>query len=134
MAMNREWILQTREARRTFANATWVPLRAYRKETIGQAQVTEVGYVSEVFACGSVAFPPEHREVAEQLGWSDLGIDHAAQPYAYDDGHYEMGSIEFFNRVDSEFYAWNKPLHEKKPFDRLFPYAEYKNSNAYGAD
>jgi hypothetical protein len=100
MAMNREWILQTREARRTFANATWVPLRAYRKETFSQAHVTEVGYVSEVFACGSVAFPPEHREVAEQLGWTDLGVDHAAQPYAYADGHYSP--IDQFQYNDKE--------------------------------
>lgn len=86
--MNRDWILQTRETRRSFANATWVPLRAAQDDEQGQARVTEVGYVSEFFGCGSVAFPPQHREVAEQLSWRDLGIGHSARPYAYKDGYY----------------------------------------------
>lgn len=36
--------------------------------------MTEVGHVSDVFACGSVAFPNKHRELAERLSWSDVGI------------------------------------------------------------
>ena len=86
--MNRDWILQTRETRRSFANATWVPLRAAQDDEQGQARVTELGYVSEFFGCGSVAFPPQHREAAEKLSWSDLGIGHSARPYAYKDGYY----------------------------------------------
>lgn len=86
--MNRDWILQTRETRRSFASATWVPLRASKDDEQGKAQVTEVGYVSEFFGCGSVAFPPQQREVAEKLSWSDLGIGHSARPYAYEDGYY----------------------------------------------
>lgn len=100
VAMNQEWILQKRETRRLFSNATWVPLRASCNEEHGHATVTEVGYVSEYFGCGSVAFPPEHREVAEQLGWSDLGIGHSARPYAYDDGYYS--SIDQYQRNDKE--------------------------------
>lgn len=86
--MNRDWVLQTRETRRSFANATWVPLRASQDDEQGKARVTQVGYVSEFFGCGSVAFPPQHREVAEKLSWSDLGIGHSARPYAYEDGYY----------------------------------------------
>lgn len=86
LAMNRDWILQTKEARRAFAEATWVPLRASHDDE--QGEVRKVGYVSEYFGCGSVAFPPENREVAERLGWSDIGIGHNVQPYAYEDGHY----------------------------------------------
>ncbi|MBG0869206.1 hypothetical protein H0X91_04380 [Burkholderia sp. 9777_1386] len=98
--MNQDWILQTRETRRLFANATWVPLRASRDEEQGAAAVKEVGYVSEYFGCGSVAFPPENREIAENLGWSDLGIGHRARPYAYDDGHYSP--IDQYQRNDKE--------------------------------
>lgn len=86
--MDKDWILQVRETRRSFANATWVPLRASQDDKQGQAQVTEVGYISEFFGCGSVAFPPQHREDAEKLSWSDLGIGHSARPYAYKDGYY----------------------------------------------
>ena len=86
LAMNQDWILQTKETRRTFANATWIPLRASSTEETGEVQ--DIGYISEVFACGSVAFPPEHRTFAEGLGWTDIGLAHHAQPYAYEDGHY----------------------------------------------
>lgn len=86
--MNQDWILQKKETHRTFFNATWVPLRMSRNDEHGRARVTEAGYVSELFACGSVAFPPEHREIAEKLGWSDIGIAHSARPYAYEDGYY----------------------------------------------
>src|SRR5450830_896569 len=72
--MNQDWILQKKETRRIFANATWVPLRASSNDEHGQVRVTEIGYVSEFFGCGSVAFPPEHREVAERLSWSDIGM------------------------------------------------------------
>ena len=48
----------------------------------------EIGYVGDVFACGSVAFPKQHREFAERLSWSDIGIGHTVAPYAYSDGHY----------------------------------------------
>jgi hypothetical protein len=84
--MNQEWVLQTKETRRTFSSATWVPLRASCDDE--QGEVRDIGYVSEYFGCGSVAFPPEHREVAERLGWSDIGIGRNVQPYAYGDGYY----------------------------------------------
>lgn len=44
----------------------------------------------------------------------------------FKDGSYEMGTRDFFNRIDQEFYSWNKPLHNKRPFDKLFPFEKYK--------
>lgn len=96
--MNQDWILQKKETRRAFSSATWVPLRAYINDEKGE--VRNIGYVSEYFGCGSVAFPPEHREVAEQLCWSSIGISHSAQPYAYEDGYYS--SIEQYQYNDKE--------------------------------
>jgi ubiquinone/menaquinone biosynthesis C-methylase UbiE len=46
---------------------------------------------------------------------------------AYADGAFEPGTPEFFDRLDREFYSWNTPLHDARPFGRLFPY------DAYGA-
>jgi 2-polyprenyl-3-methyl-5-hydroxy-6-metoxy-1,4-benzoquinol methylase len=43
----------------------------------------------------------------------------------YKDGIAEIGSREFFEAADRQFYAWNTPLHETRPFGRIFPYAEY---------
>lgn len=96
--MSEDWILQTKETRRTFANATWVPLRASCNDE--QGNVKNIGYVAEYFGCGSVAFPPEHRDVAEPLSWSSIGIGCNVQPYAYEDGHYS--SIEQYQYNDKE--------------------------------
>jgi len=96
--MNQEWVLQQKETRRTFSRATWVPLRAYYNDEHGNVQ--KIGHVSETFGCGSVAFPPEHREVAEKLSWCDIGIGHHVRPYAYEDGYYS--SIEQYQINDKE--------------------------------
>ncbi|MCA8277647.1 hypothetical protein LGN17_34755 [Burkholderia sp. AU30280] len=109
--MNRDWILQTKETRRTFAEATWVPLRASHNDDRGD--VREVGYVSEYFGCGSVAFPPEHREVAERLSWSDIGIGHNVQPYAYEDGHYSP--------IDQYQYNDKEPIGVELVFEHPQP-------------
>lgn len=45
----------------------------------------------------------------------------------YQEGSYQIGSREFFERLDAEFYSWNRPLHAHRPFDRLFPYEEYSD-------
>ncbi len=95
--MDQDWILQKKETR-TFSNATWVPLRASCNDEQGDVQ--DIGYVSEFFGCGSVAFPPEHREVAERLSWSGIGIGCSVQPYAYEDGYYS--SIEQYQYNDKE--------------------------------
>ncbi len=96
--MEKDWILQKKETRRAFANATWVPLRASCNDE--QGNVNNIGYVAEYFGCGSVAFPPEHRDVAERLSWSSIGIACNVQPYAFEDGHYS--SIEQYQYNDKE--------------------------------
>jgi len=96
--MNQDWILQKKETRRAFSSATWVPLRASSNEE--QGEVSNIGYVREYFGCGSVAFPPVHRELAERLSWSDIGIGCSVQPYAYEDGYYS--SVEKYQYNDRE--------------------------------
>lgn len=96
--MDKDWILQTKEIRRSFSNATWIPLRESREEERGN--VKEIGYVDEYFGCGSAAFPPEQREFAETLTWSDLGIGRGGTPYAYEDGYY--ASVEQYQYNDKE--------------------------------
>ncbi|AHG19380.1 hypothetical protein Z042_06920 [Chania multitudinisentens RB-25] len=96
--MNQDWILQKKETRRAFSNATWVPLRTSINDE--QGEVKKIGYISEFFGCGSVAFPPEHKGTAEQLSWSDIGIGCKAHPYAYEDGYYS--SIEQYLYNDKE--------------------------------
>jgi SAM-dependent methyltransferase len=61
--------------------------------------------------------------------WRDNPMTYAAEHGRtdYGDARYEMGSVEFFDRLDREFYSWNRPLHRDRPFDRLFPFADYTN-------
>ncbi len=96
--MNQDWILQKKETRRTFSRSTWVPLRASINDEKGDCKYT--GHVGEYFGCGSVAFPPEHREIAEKASWSDIGIGCTPQPYAYEDGYYS--TIEQYQWNDKE--------------------------------
>lgn len=109
--MNKEWILLKRETLRTFSKATWIPLRAYHNDENGTS--TQIGYVSDCFACGSVAFPPEHRERAEGLSWGDIGIGHNALPYAYEDGYYAP--------IDQYHYSDKEPIGVELVFEHPQP-------------
>lgn len=112
LVMNQEWILQTNETRRTYSNATWVPLRASINDEKGD--VKNIGYISEYFGCGSAAFPPEHRKlVEERLGWSDIGIGHTVAPYAYEDGYY--APIDQFQHNDKEPIGVNLVFEHPQP-------------------
>jgi len=109
--MNETWILQTSEIRRPFARATWIPLRASQNEE--QLGLKDVGYVSDLFACGSVAFPKQHRELAEGLSWSDIGIGHTVAPYAYADGRYSP--IDEYQYNDKEPAGVNLVFEHPQP-------------------
>ncbi len=109
--MNEAWILQASEIRRLFSRATWVPLRASLNDENGS--VKKIGYVGDVFACGSVAFPKQHRKFAERLSWSDIGIGHTVGPYAYSDGHYSP--IDEYQYNDKEPIGINLVFEHPRP-------------------
>lgn len=98
--MNQDWILQKKETRRTFSKSTWVPLRAALETEHGD--IKKVSYTKEFFGCGSVAFSPEHREIAEKLSWSDIGLSGTIGPYAYEDG--------FYSTIDEYQYNDKQPI------------------------
>lgn len=51
------------------------------------------------------------------------GATHGQTNYA--GGLVERGSRKFFEQADRRFYSWNTPLHDHRPFGRLFPYDRY---------
>lgn len=59
-----------------------------------------------------------------QNWWRDNPMTYASEHGRtdYKDGQHDLGTLGFFERLDREFYGWNKPLHGRRPFDRLFPY------------
>lgn len=109
--MNQDWILQTKETRRTFSKSTWVPLRASCDDE--KLNVKNIGYTSEFFGCGSVAFLPEHREAAEKLSWSDIGIGSTIGPYAYENG--------FYSTIDEYQYNDKEPIGVHLVFELPLP-------------
>jgi SAM-dependent methyltransferase len=54
------------------------------------------------------------------------GKTHGKTDYDAGDRAYRMGTREFFERLDREFYSWNRPLHTERPFDVIFPYDAYR--------
>ncbi len=96
--MDKDWILQQKETRRTFSKSTWIPLR--QSSDNEQGNVKDIGYTNEFFGCGSVAFPPENREVAEDLSWGEIGIGSMISPYAYKDGYYSTIDEYQYNDKD----------------------------------
>jgi len=96
--MDKDWILQQKETRRTFSKSTWIPLR--QSSDYEQGNVKDIGYTNEFFGCGSVAFPPENREVAEDLSWGEIGIGSTIAPYAYKDGYYSTIDEYQYNDKD----------------------------------
>jgi hypothetical protein len=109
--MDKDWILHTKETRRSFSNSTWVSLRASNESEKGRHD--EIGYVKEYFGCGSAAFPQEQRGFADTLSWSDIGIGRGAQPYAYEDGYY--ASVEQYQYHD------RKPIGVRLVFEHPQP-------------
>lgn len=95
---NSDWILQVKETRRIFSNSAWVPLRELSNKEQGNFQ--DVGYTSDFFGCGSVAFPPEQRERADKFGWQQVGTGHRTSSYAYENGYYSP--IEQYEYNDQE--------------------------------
>lgn len=98
--MDQDWILQKKETRRAFSKSTWVPLRAAVDNEHGN--VKNVGYSNEFFGCGSVAFSPENREIADKLSWGDIGLSRTIGPYAYEDG--------FYSAIDEYQYNNKEPI------------------------
>ncbi len=110
--MNKDWVLLTKETRRRFSGATWVPLRASQTTNNG-LDVRQVGVIEEVFALGSVAIPPEHKEIGDGLKWNDIGIVHNVQPYAYEDGYYSP--IDQYQYNDKEPIGVNLIFEHPQP-------------------
>lgn len=68
----------------------------------------------------------EADEIAKWWGSRPMTYGRVHGGTDYRDGTVEIGSREFFEAADRQFYAWNAPLHDSRPFGRLFPYDRYR--------
>jgi hypothetical protein len=94
-----QWFLMPEVRRRRLATAVWVPLR--QSETLHhEGEDGKLGEREEILCVGSVAIYPQHRQLAEGLGWSDIGLIHGAMPYAFRDGRYKPVDAFMYNDTD----------------------------------
>lgn len=70
--------------KRRLSNAVWIPLRADETSVVGESG--HLGFEEDFFGLGSVAFPAKHRQRAESLDWSDIGLSHESGSEALADG------------------------------------------------
>lgn len=94
--MDQLWFEMPQYRKRSMDSAAWIPL--YAIEAIERIGVYgHAGYRKDFFGCGTVAVPVAQRELAEKIGWSDLGI-----------GRHYRGCIENGSYVpaDVSFQSW----------------------------
>lgn len=76
----------------------------------------------------------ERKKTGVRDWWAEApmtyGAHHGETEYRDEHGaadKVELGSREFFERVDKTFYSWNRPLHtEDGYFAKIFPYEHYR--------
>src|SRR5262245_4961211 len=91
-----QWFEMQEIRRRKVATSIWVPLR--QSELIeARGKRWEVGYREERACASSLAIAPQHRQIGDRLGWSDIGLIHTPQPYAFKDGRYKPADVYLHN-------------------------------------
>ncbi|MCH8097753.1 MAG: hypothetical protein IID53_11815 [Proteobacteria bacterium] len=89
--MDQVWFELGDVRKRRLEGSVWIPLRAiHSKMTSGKSG--HIGYREEFFGAGSVAVFGKHRNEAETLGWTDIGIsnEHAG---CIQDGRYVPSDV-----------------------------------------
>jgi hypothetical protein len=90
-----KWFEMMELRRRKFADAVWIPLRAVVTLPEGEG-------IEELVFCGSVAFPPDKRAKAEELGWSHLGAGRQTGPYAFRSHRYKAAEAFQINEGEDD--------------------------------
>lgn len=70
----------------------------------------------------------DSRQIADWWAANPMTYGDRHGDAAFVERHYELGSMDFFQRVDREFLSWNHPLHGRRPFERIFPYHRYRGA------
>lgn len=98
------WFEMADLRRRQLDSAVWIPLRA-TNSIQASGEYATAGYKEEFFGAATIAVPVDQKNLAEGLGWSDVGISHDHGPYVQD-GRYvpvdvaiERGGLEALRLV-----------------------------------
>ena len=119
MLKDRDWLLQSKETRGMFADATWIP---YRKAVVMRTgEVCGLDYYLEFFGLRSMAFYEQLKSYAKKhFVWSDIGLHQGFYPYSDQDAYvtvhnfYDLGCKEIIGvRL---VYKYAEPVSRKRLF------------------
>lgn len=74
--MNQSWFEMQDLKKRKLDNSVWVPIRA-QKSIKNNVDYGKLGYQEEFIGHGSLMIPIEHKDITNDLSWSDIGISHS---------------------------------------------------------
>lgn len=116
MPKDLDWLLQSKETHRRFADATWIPLRKSVKTQTGD--VCDPHYCEEFFGLGSMAFFERFKPYAEEhFDWSDIGLHQGFYPYSDQESYVTVH--DFYDREGKEIigvrlvYEYAEPVSKK---------------------
>ena len=116
MPKDLNWLLQSKETRRRFADATWIPLRKSVKTQTDD--VCDPDYCLDFLGLGSMAFFERFKPCAEKhFGWSDIGLHQGFYPYSDKESYVTVH--DFYGRDGKEIigvrlvYEYAEPVSKK---------------------
>lgn len=93
------WFEMRDVRKRSLSTAVWVPLRQCER-LVSEGPESRPGRIEEFLAVGSVAVPPDRRQLVETFGWHELGLMHNPEPFAFEDGRYKQADVFLRNDRD----------------------------------
>lgn len=111
MTKNKAWFDLGPLIKRTYAKATWIPLRLY--ESIKVGNFGDEDYSSIFEGVHSLAVPIEHRSIGEEYSWSD---DHDHRPWTEDATYFSADTYK--GNVEGAF-ATRLVLRQHIPGERV---------------
>lgn len=116
MPKDLDWLLQSKETHRRFADATWIPLRKSVKTQTGD--VCDPHYCEEFFGPGSMAFFERFKPYAEEhFDRSDISLQQGFYPYSDQESYVTVH--DFYDREGKEIigvrlvYEYAEPVSKK---------------------
>lgn len=98
--LTKKWFEMTDLQKRRFANGTWIPV--YGIKTISEEKrYPEAGFFKEILVIGAAVIFEEHREEAEEQGWSRYSHDNSSAFLHWTSGDYVKAEA-FTGNSDNE--------------------------------
>jgi hypothetical protein len=92
---SKDWFELADHRRRFFSRTVWVPIYG-TQQPLKESTYGLEGHEEELLAVGAVLIDSDKRELAERLGWSEVGLPNTSH-YVFDDGRYKLVQTFLYN-------------------------------------